>query len=60
MVSEHIGVEEACAFLESFQLYCKTQPIEIKGSVVVVDVDSMTVFHAFKIAKSRRMHIFTI
>ena len=38
---------EAYALFESLQLYCKIQPLEIKGSTVVVDVDNTTVFHAF-------------
>ena len=57
MVSEHINVKEAYALLESLQLYCKTQTLEIKGSTGVVDVDDMTVSHAFRKGKSKNAQL---
>ena len=58
MVSEHINVKEAYALLDSLQLYCKTQRLEIKGSTVVVDVHNMKVFHAFRkmTSKNAQLH----
>ena len=57
MVSEHINLKEAYALLESLQQHCKAQPLEIKGSTVVMDVDNMTVFHAFQKGKSKNAQL---
>ena len=57
MASEHINVKEAYALLESLQLYCKTQPLEIKGSTAVVDAANMTVFHAFSKGRSKNAQL---
>ena len=57
MVSEHVNVKEAYALLESSQLYCTTQSLEIKGSTVVVDVGNMTVFHTFKKGKLKNAQL---
>lgn len=57
MVSEHINVKEVYALLGWSQLACRTQTLELKGSTVVVDVDNMTVLHAFRNGKSKNAQL---
>ena len=46
--NRHFNVQEAYALLEALKLFCKEKPQQLAGTRTVVDVDSKTLYLAFK------------
>ena len=53
----HINVQEAFALLETLKLFSKEKPRQLAGTRTVVDVDSKTLYYAFKKINTRNSTI---